>query len=73
MRQQIIKPRFWGSPDERTAWLKQRWWKMPRYVRPTLYFTYRIIIKLGILDGRTGLIFHFMQAYWFRLVVDIKD
>jgi glycosyltransferase involved in cell wall biosynthesis len=72
MRQQIIKPRFWGSPDERTAWLKQRWWKMPRYVRPTLYFTYRIIIKLGILDGRTGLIFHFMQAYWFRLVVDIK-
>lgn len=72
MRQQTIKPRFWGSPDERTAWLKQRWWKMPRYVRPTLYFTYRIIIKLGILDGRTGLIFHFMQAYWFRLVVDIK-
>lgn len=72
MRQQIIKPRFWGSPDERTAWLKQRWWKMPRYLRPTLYFTYRIIIKLGILDGRTGLIFHFMQAYWFRLVVDIK-
>ncbi|MFA6245523.1 MAG: glycosyltransferase family 2 protein [Mucilaginibacter sp.] len=72
IRQQTVKPRFWGSPDERTAWLKQRWWKMPRYTRPMLYFIYRIIFKLGILDGRTGLIFHFMQAYWFRLVVDIK-
>jgi hypothetical protein len=72
LRQQIIKPHFLGSPDERTAWLKQRWWKMPRYTRPMLYFIYRIIFKLGILDGRTGLIFHFMQAYWFRLVVDIK-
>lgn len=72
IRRQITKPRFLGSPDERTAWLKQRWWKMPRYVRPTLYFIYRIVIRLGILDGRTGFIFHFMQAYWFRLVVDIK-
>lgn len=72
IRQQTVKPYFWGSPDERTAWLKQRWWKMPRYTRPMLYFIYRIIFKLGILDGRTGFIFHFMQAYWFRLVVDIK-
>lgn len=72
IRQQTVKPHFWGTPDERTAWLKQRWWKMPRYTRPMLYFIYRIIFKLGILDGRTGIIFHFMQAYWFRLVVDIK-
>ncbi|MFD0795031.1 glycosyltransferase family 2 protein [Mucilaginibacter litoreus] len=72
LRQQTIKPKFWGSPDERTAWLKYRWWKLPRYVRPWLYFIYRIIFKLGILDGRTGLIFHFMQGFWFRLVVDVK-
>lgn len=72
IRNQTIKPLFWGSPDERTAWLKQLWWRLPRYTRPVLYFTYRIIFKLGILDGRTGIIFHFMQAFWFRLVVDIK-
>ena len=72
LRSQTIKPRFWGSPDERTAWLKQLWWQLPRYVRPSLYFTYRMIFKLGILDGRTGIIFHFLQAFWFRLVVDIK-
>jgi exosortase/archaeosortase family protein len=72
LRAQTIKPRFWGSPDERTARLKQLWWKMPRYARPSIYFLYRMFFQLGILDGRTGIIFHFLQAFWFRLIVDIK-
>ena len=72
IRSQTIKPRFRGSPDERTAWLKQLWWQLPRYVRPILYFVYRIFFQLGILDGQTGIIFHFLQAFWFRLIVDIK-
>lgn len=72
LRQQTVKPRFWGSPYERTAWLKQLWWRLPRYTRPMLYFIYRLIFKLGFLDGRTGIIFHFLQGYWFRLIVDIK-
>jgi glycosyltransferase involved in cell wall biosynthesis len=69
---QTEQPRFWGSPNERKAWYKQVWYKLPRYVRPTLYFTQRIVFQLGILDGRTGIIFHFLQGFWFRLVVDIK-
>jgi glycosyltransferase involved in cell wall biosynthesis len=72
MRTQTIRPGFWGTPDERTAWRKQLWWKLPRYVRPMIYFTQRIIFQLGILDGRTGIIFHFLQGFWFRLIVDIK-
>ena len=72
MRSQTVKPHFWGSPDERTAWLKQLWWKLPRYVRPMLYFIYRMFFQRGVLDGRTGVIFHFLQAFWFRLIVDIK-
>jgi exosortase/archaeosortase family protein len=72
IRSQTVKPHFWGSPDERTAWLKQLWWQLPRYVRPMIYFFYRIFIQLGILDGRTGIIFHFLQGFWFRLIVDIK-
>jgi glycosyltransferase involved in cell wall biosynthesis len=71
-RQQTVKPGLFGSPDERTAWRKQLWWKMPRYVRPLLYLTQRMIIQLGFLDGRTGIIYHFLQSFWFRLVVDIK-
>jgi exosortase/archaeosortase family protein len=72
LRSQTLKPHFWGSPDERTAWLKQLWWQLPRYVRPVLYFTYRMFFQLGILDGRTGVIFHFLQGFWFRLIVDVK-
>jgi len=71
-RSQTLKPNFWGSPDERTAWRKQLWWKLPRYVRPILYFTQRFIFQFGFLDGRTGIIFHFLQGFWFRLIVDIK-
>jgi len=72
MRAQTLNPRFWGAPDERRAWLKQLWWKLPRYLRPTLYFLHRMIFQLGILDGRTGVIFHFLQGFWFRLIIDIK-
>jgi hypothetical protein len=31
-----------------------------------------MIFKLGILDGKNGVIFHFLQGFWFRLVIDIK-
>ncbi|TSJ38526.1 glycosyltransferase family 2 protein, partial [Mucilaginibacter corticis] len=46
---QAEKPAFWGSPNERKAWFKKIWWKLPRYVRPSLYFTQRLIFQLGIL------------------------
>lgn len=61
-----------GSPDERNAWLKRMWWKLPLGLRPFLYFSYRLIFKLGILDGSTGILFHFLQGFWFRLIVDVK-
>lgn len=72
LRQQSVKPNLFGSPYERTAWLKRMWWGLPRYVRPFLYFSYRLIFRLGILDGKNGIIFHFLQGFWFRLIVDIK-
>jgi glycosyltransferase involved in cell wall biosynthesis len=66
------KPRLFGTPDERVLWLKDRYYRMPLFVRPALYFFYRYFILLGILDGRNGFVFHFLQAFWFRLVVDIR-
>jgi glycosyltransferase involved in cell wall biosynthesis len=71
-RIQVTKANFWGSPNERNAWLKRLWWKLPRYVRPVLYFAYRMIFQLGFLDGKTGILFHFLQGFWFRLIVDVK-
>lgn len=61
-----------GNPDQRTLWLKQRWRKLPLYVRPFLYFVYRYFLRLGFLDGKEGFIFHFLHSLWFRLLVDIK-
>jgi len=72
LRQQTLKPKFGGTPDERTAWLKNLWWKLPRYWRPVLYFLYRMIFQLGFLDGKKGIVFHFLQGFWFRLMVDVK-
>lgn len=72
VRQQAIRPKFFGTPDQRVAFFKKLWWKMPLFVRPFLYFVYRYFFQLGILDGKQGLIFHFLQAFWFRFVVDVK-
>ncbi len=72
LRSQTLKPNLFGNPDQRVAFLKKIWWGMPLFVRPFIYFFYRYFIQLGILDGKEGLIFHFLQALWFRFVVDVK-
>lgn len=72
MRSQTINPAFFGTPDERTAFFKKLWWKLPLYLRPILYFGYRFFFKFGFLDGKQGILFHFLQGFWFRLIVDIK-
>jgi glycosyltransferase involved in cell wall biosynthesis len=62
--------RIFGNQDERRQWFKKVWEKLPLFVRPLLYFVYRYFLQLGFLDGKTGLIFHFLQAYWYRFTVD---
>jgi glycosyltransferase involved in cell wall biosynthesis len=66
-----LQPALIGSPDERSLWFKRLWNRLPLYLRPWLYFVYRYVFRLGFLDGRQGLIFHFLQACWFRFMVDI--
>jgi glycosyltransferase involved in cell wall biosynthesis len=66
------RPRLFGTPDERVLWLKDRWFRMPLFVRPALYFFHRYVLLLGFLDGATGFVFHALQAFWFRLVVDVR-
>jgi glycosyltransferase involved in cell wall biosynthesis len=61
-----------GSPDERTAWQKKIWNRLPLFIRPFLYFFYRYVLRLGFLDGREGFVFHVLQAFWYRLLVDIN-
>ncbi|WP_293298992.1 glycosyltransferase family 2 protein [Pedobacter sp. UBA4863] len=72
LRAQTIRPSIVGNPDQRTAYLKSLWWKLPRGLRSFAYFSYRMTFKLGFLDGKTGILFHFLQGFWFRLMVDVK-
>jgi len=67
-----LVPRLFGTSDERTLWLKSRYYRLPLYLRPWLYFGYRYFVLCGFLDGRNGFVFHFLQAFWFRLIVDIR-
>lgn len=54
-------------------WLKNNlYYNIPLFIRPLLYFVYRYFLRLGFLDGKEGLIFHFLQAFWYRFVVDAK-
>ena len=68
----LIEPSLFGSPDQRVLWRKRLWYRMPLYARPFLYFVYRYILLRGVLDGKQGFIFHFLQSFWYRLLVDIR-
>ncbi len=68
----LRQPRFFGNADDRVLWLKSMWYRLPLFVRPFMYFFYRYFLRLGFLDGKQGFIFHFLQGFWFRLLVDIK-
>ena len=61
-----------GPPDRRTRWLKQVWARLPLFIRPCLYVCYRYLFRLGFLDGKQGFIFHVLQGFWYRLLVDIN-
>jgi glycosyltransferase involved in cell wall biosynthesis len=70
-KSRIMKASLSGSPIERRNWLRYRfYYKLPLFVRAYLYFFYRYILRLGFLDGKEGLAFHFYQGLWYRLLVD---
>lgn len=46
--------------------------KLPFWVGPTGYFLFRYFLQLGFLDGRPGLIYHFLQGFWYRFLVGAK-
>lgn len=53
--------------------LKQKvYLRLPLFHRAFLYWFYRYFLRLGFLDGREGLIYHFLQAFWYRFLVDAK-
>ena len=45
--------------------------KTPLFLRSLFYFIYRYIFRLGFLDGKEGFTFHFFQAFWYRMFIDM--
>ena len=41
-------------------------------LRSCIYFFYRYFFLFGFLDGKSGLIYHFLQGFWYRFLVDSK-
>ncbi len=69
---ETVIPAFWGTQEQRTRYLKIKYSALPLFTRPFIYFLYRYFIKLGFLDGTKGLVWHTLQGFWYRFLVDAK-
>lgn len=68
-----IESSLLGEQHKRKRWLKEKiYTRIPLFLRPFFYFIYRYVFKLGFLDGTPGLIWHFLQGFWYRFLVDAK-
>ena len=54
-------------------WAKEHIYNnLPFTFSSTVYFLGRYIFQLGFLDGRSGLVYHFLQGWWYRFLVGAK-
>ncbi|MEK7451572.1 MAG: glycosyltransferase family 2 protein [Patescibacteria group bacterium] len=57
----------------RKRWMKDNfYYRLPLFFRAFWYFCHRYFFRLGFLDGKEGLIWHFLQGFWYRFLVDSK-
>ncbi|PAX53167.1 glycosyltransferase family 2 protein [Brunnivagina elsteri] len=62
-----------NSQAKQRRWVKKNLYgRSPLFLRAFIYFLLRYLIGLGFLDGMEGLIFHFLQGFWYRFLVDAK-
>lgn len=54
----------------RRFWKQHFYQRLPRFLGPVAYFGYRYFVRLGVLDGVPGLVWHALQAFWYRFLVD---
>lgn len=51
---------------------KHKYARQPLFWRSFAYFCYRYFLKLGFLEGKEGFLWHFLQGWWYRTLVDAK-
>jgi len=61
------------SQAKQRRWVKTNLYsRFPLFLRAFIYWLLRYTVGLGFLDGTPGLIFHFLQGFWYRFLVDAK-
>ncbi len=73
LKHDLVKADFFGSQEKKKKWFKENIYsRSPLFFRAFIYFFYRYFFKLGFLDGKEGLIWHFLQGLWNMFLVDAK-
>jgi hypothetical protein len=68
-----VTPLLTGTAIERRRFLRTRvYQRFPLFLRPFLFWFYGYVLRLGCLDGIEGLVFHTLQRFWFRFLIDAK-
>ena len=68
-----LKTNFLGTQVQKKRWIKDNLYcYTPLFLRSFIYFIWRYFFMLGFLDGKEGLIWHFLQGFWFRFLADVK-
>jgi glycosyltransferase involved in cell wall biosynthesis len=68
-----VAPVLTGTAIERRRFLRTRvYQRFPLFVRPFLFWFYGYVLRLGFLDGIEGLVFHTLQRFWFRFLIDAR-
>lgn len=69
---QPIQPRLFGNLMERRRWFKKAFLRIPG--KSAIYFLYSYVLRAGFLDGRPGLIFNLLRAfYWFQIDLKVDE
>ncbi len=60
-----------GQASFRRSMKRNVYLRLPLFLRPCLYWLYRYFFRFGFLDGGIGFVYHFLHAFWYRLLVDV--
>lgn len=64
-----------GAEDEALKGRNQKkgiYYRLPAFFRAGVYFSVRYFLFGGFLDGKAGLMWATLQAYWYRFLIDAK-
>lgn len=51
---------------------KHKYVRLPLFWRSFAYFCYRYFLRFGFSEGKEGFLWHFLQGWWYRTLVDAK-